>query len=93
MVRYGYVIEVLKLLKNDEGEDPIQIDGSMKHLGYMKQYFRTIDEACIYFNTHNAGCLNPLSKYNYMTEINDLVYIIREDYGMVTTINGFHDGN
>ena len=85
-----YVLEVVKFIT--ENNRLITKNGSFEHIGYMKKYFKTKDDAYQYYNYHNTH-LRGLNAHN--TNMSDwdpnskLLYIVRRNYGIHATVQPF----
>ena len=85
-----YVLEVIKFVTNDD----IYKCGQLLHIGYMKAKFKTINDACTYYNKYNSH-MRPLEDHNaYKSDWDPdthLLYIVRKDLMLVDTIDPFSE--
>lgn len=85
-----YVLEVLQYIT--ETEDTISDIDKLKHIGYMKKTFSSKREAADYYDTNNP-CMRRLNTLGtYVSDWNPntkLLYIVREDYGIIGTVPPF----
>ena len=89
--KYGYVLEVVKYVKPEKFENPENIP-LFTHVGYMKPTFKTIDDACAYYDQNNPH-MRSLNAHSTLCSDWDprtcFAYIIRENYCIHPTIDGF----
>jgi len=94
MAKAKYVLEVLKFITENEGDNSCLAEGSkIKHIGYMKGKFKTKNDAVSYYNRHNPHMrsLNG-DDNNYRSDWDPntkLLYIVRDDYLINATIDCF----
>jgi hypothetical protein len=88
-----YVLEVIKFISKSDGPDGwINKGGKQEHLGYMKAKFKTKEDECSYYDRHNPH-MRGLNAYGTFESDWDpkteLLYIVREDYGLIDNIPPF----
>jgi len=89
--KYGYVLEVVKYVEPEKNENPDNLP-LYTHIGYMKPTFKTIDDACAYYDKNNPH-MRPLNAYSTLCSDWDpltcFAYIVRENYYIKPTVNDF----
>ena len=88
-----YVLEVVKFIREKEGENGwLNKGGKLEHVGYMKAKFKTKKDACSYYDRHNPD-MRKLNAYNTFQSDWDpntnLMYIVRKDYMLIGNIPPF----
>ena len=89
-----FVIEVVEFITKkyiDNGW--LKQGGKMRHIGYMKGKFKTMNDAVSYYDRHNPHMrsLNTDKKYKSAWDPNTkLLYIVRDDYFINSTIDCFN---
>lgn len=86
----SYVLEVVRFIID---EDEWMAKGSkLEHVGYMRAYFRTKDNAASYYDRHNPH-MRGLNAHNTWCSDWDptthLKYIVRKNHCLVQTIAPF----
>lgn len=80
-----YLLEVFRFNVNSE-------DAKLEHVGYIKKFFRTKNEACSYYDLHNPH-LRKLNAHNtYKSDWDPetkLMYVVRKNYGIICNIEPF----
>lgn len=97
MFRTAYVLEVLRMISQKDGPDGwIEKGGKYEHVGYMDARFKTLKDACSYYNKHNPHMrpLEALGKWRgcYKSDWDPnthLCYITRVHFGANCTIPPF----
>lgn len=97
MGKKTYVFEVVRVIHDKDGPNGwIQKRGKLEHVGYMDAHFKTLKDACSYYNKHNPhmrrleehgkvrGCY--LSDWDVTTKLS---YITRADFEVNCTIPPF----
>lgn len=88
-----YVLEVLQILDDGDGEDGWKKQGGkFKHIGYMKGLFKRKKDAVSYYDRHNPNLRSLNAHNNYKSDWDPetkLFYIVRDDYGIIATIDCF----
>ncbi len=88
-----YVLEVLQILDDGDGEDGWKKQGGkFKHIGYMKGKFKKKKDAVSYYDRHNPHLRSLNAHNNYKSDWDPetkLFYIVRDDYGIIATIDCF----
>jgi hypothetical protein len=88
-----YVLEVLQILEDGDGEDGWKKQGGkFKHIGYMKGLFKRKIDAVSYYDRHNPNLRSLNAHNNYKSDWDPetkLFYIVRDDYGIIATIDCF----
>lgn len=88
-----YVLEVLQILDDGDGEDGWKKQGGkFKHIGYMKGIFKKKKDAVSYYDRHNPHLRSLNAHNNYKSDWDPktkLFYIVRDDYGIIATIDCF----
>ena len=87
-----YVLEVVKF---DDDETKYENEGYTKfiHIGYMNKRFKSKEEACEYYDSHNSHMrkLNEHKTYKSDWDPNTkLAYIVREDKLISLTVEPFN---
>lgn len=93
----AYVLEVVRVIHNKDGPDGwVERKGTHEHVGYMDARFKTLKDACSYYNRHNPHMrpLEALGKVQgcYRSDWDpntNLCYITRADVGVNCTIPPF----
>jgi hypothetical protein len=97
MSRTTYVFEVVRVIHDKDGPNGwIQKRGKHEHVGYMDARFKTLKDACSYYNKHNPHMrpLDAMGKVHgcYRSDwdaATNLCYITRADVGVNCTIPPF----
>jgi hypothetical protein len=88
-----YVLEVIKFISKSDGPDGwINKGGNQEHLGYMKANFKTKEDACSYYDRHNPHMRGLNAHGTFESDWDpktELLYIVREDYGLIDNIPPF----
>jgi hypothetical protein len=89
----GYVLEVVEFLTESDGENGwISQGGKRRHVGYMKGYFKTKDDAVSYYDRHNPHMRSLNARGDYRSDWDPntkLLYIVRENQLINPTIDCF----
>ncbi len=88
-----YTLEVVKFNTEKDGPDGwLNKNSKYIHIGYMKIHFKTKNEACNYYDTHNPHMrkINAHNTYISDWDLNTkLLYIVRKDYGLYKSVEPF----
>jgi hypothetical protein len=83
-----YVLEVIKIIIESDGKK----ESKLEHIGYMKAKFKTKADACSYYDRNNPHLrkINIFGTFESDWDpITNLLYIVRDDYGLVDNIPTF----
>lgn len=93
MSKGKYVLEVLEFVTENEGDNSWMAQGGkIKHIGYMKGYFKSKDDAVSYYDRNNPHMRSLNTHGTYCSDwdpVTKLLYIIRDDYLINTTVDCF----
>jgi len=93
MSKAKYVLEICEFITEREGDNGwLAQGGKIKHIGYMKGKFKTKRDAVSYYDRHNPHMRSLNAYENYISDWdpdNKLLYIVRDDYLINTTIDCF----
>ena len=91
MLKTGcYVLEVLEYSIHMVDKD--EWSCGIKHLGYMKKRFKNKKDAVAYYDKHNPHMRSLNAHNTYESDwdpVTKLFYIVRDDYLIDATIDGF----
>ena len=89
--KYGYVLEVVKFVKPEDLPNPENAP-LYTHVGYMPPIFRTISDACAYYDQNNPH-MRSLNAHSTLCSDWDphtrLACIVRENYFIRSSVRGF----
>lgn len=93
MSKCKYVLEVLEFITENEGDNGWMAQGGkIKHVGYMKGYFKTKNDAVSYYDRHNPHMRSLNAHGTYCSDWDPdtkLLYIVRNDYLINATVDCF----
>ena len=88
-----YVLEVCEFIKDKDGDNGwLTQGGKIKHIGYMKDKFKSKKDAVSYYDKHNPHMRSLNANNNYCSDWDPktkLLYIVRKDYLINSTIDCF----